>query len=73
MATFPLPTIGNSKIFPFKLYVASMRSFGIIKSKLNNFFSKSKLDEKMNEKNMKMTRKRTRENKSNKKSATKCA
>lgn len=43
IATFPLPTIGSKRMFPFKLYVASMRSFGINKSKLKSFFSKSRL------------------------------
>lgn len=44
MATLPLPTIGNRRIFPFRLYVASMRSRGMSKSKLSNFFSRSKLE-----------------------------
>lgn len=43
IATFPLPTIGSKRIFPFKLYVASIRNFGINRSKLNSFFSRSRL------------------------------
>lgn len=44
MATFPLPTSGSRSMFPFKLYVASMRIFGMIKSKLSSFFSRSRLE-----------------------------
>lgn len=43
IATSPLPTNGNNKIFPFKLYVASIRNRGIAKSKFKRLFTKSKL------------------------------
>lgn len=50
IATFPLPTIGSSKILPFKLYVASIRSFGMTKSNDKSFFSKSRLHNLKSEK-----------------------